>query len=75
MFRPGCGERWRSAYGDDVARQIAERESEGGGAGHFAQARRRARSNGRSVSADSVLPTGSIRLAAHGRIEDLPGYA
>ena len=26
-------------------------------------------------SADSLLATGSIRLAAHGRIEDLPGYA
>jgi len=66
--------RWRSAYGDDVARHIANASLKaapldislkpGASAQEWAE-----RLGGR------VLPTGSIRLAAHGRIEDLPGYS
>jgi 16S rRNA (cytosine967-C5)-methyltransferase len=66
-------DRWRSAYGDDVARAIATASLKeapldislkpGADAQDWAE-----RLGGR------VLPTGSIRLAAHGRIEDLPGY-
>jgi 16S rRNA (cytosine967-C5)-methyltransferase len=65
--------RWSRAYGADGARRIAEaslREppldlslGPGEDAGTWAQ-----RLGGR------LLPTGSIRLADHGRIEDLPGY-
>jgi 16S rRNA (cytosine967-C5)-methyltransferase len=67
-------QRWEKAYGAEVARRIAEaslREppldlslKPGEDAGAWAQ-----RLGGR------LLPTGSIRLAAHGRVEDLPGYA
>jgi 16S rRNA (cytosine967-C5)-methyltransferase len=66
-------ERWRSAYGDDVARHIANASLKaapldislkpGASAQDWAE-----RLSGR------VLPTGSIRLAPHGRIEDLAGY-
>ena len=65
--------RWEAAYGPGVATQIAEaslREAPldvslkpGVGASDWAE-----RLGGR------VLPTGSVRLAAHGRIEELPGY-
>jgi 16S rRNA (cytosine967-C5)-methyltransferase len=67
-------QRWEKAYGAEVARRIAEaslREppldlslKPGEDAAAWAQ-----RLGGR------LLPTGSIRLAAHGRVEDLPGYA
>ena len=66
-------ERWRKAYGLEVAAQIAEaslREAPldislkpGASPHEWAE-----RLGGR------VLPTGSIRLAAPGRIEELPGF-
>ncbi len=65
--------RWREAYGEADARRIAEASlaeppldisvKPDTDASAWAQ-----RLGGR------LLPTGSIRLAAHGRIEDLPGY-
>src|SRR6185295_10613988 len=65
-------QRWSAAYGPDVARRIAE-------------ASLREAALDISVKADAetwagrlggrLLPTGSIRLAPAGRIEDLPGYA
>jgi 16S rRNA (cytosine967-C5)-methyltransferase len=67
-------QRWEQAYGPDTARRIAEASlkeppldlslKSGANAAEWAE-----RLGGH------VLPTGSIRLAAHGRIEDLPGYA
>ncbi len=64
--------RWSSAYGEETARKIA--------AASLAQAPLDI-----SVKSDpagwaarlgaEILPTGSLRLAAEGRIEDLPGYA
>jgi 16S rRNA (cytosine967-C5)-methyltransferase len=64
--------RWQRNYGDATARAIAE-------------ASLREAPLDLSVKADAagwaakvggiVLPTGSVRLAAHGRIEDMPGYA
>jgi 16S rRNA (cytosine967-C5)-methyltransferase len=67
-------QRWRDTYGEADARRIAEaslREppldltlKPGADAGVWA-----ARLDGR------LLPTGSIRLAAPGRVEDLPGFA
>ncbi len=67
-------QRWRSAYGEDLARRIAEASlkeaaldislKQPAEANLWAE-----RLRGR------VLPTRSIRLTAHGRIEDLPGYA
>jgi 16S rRNA (cytosine967-C5)-methyltransferase len=67
-------QRWENAYGADVARRIAEASLKepaldlslkpGADAAAWAQ-----RLGGR------LLPTGSIRIAAHGRVEDLPGYA
>jgi 16S rRNA (cytosine967-C5)-methyltransferase len=65
-------QRWSAAYGEETARRIAEaslREapldvSVKGDAPGWAE-----RLGGR------LLPTGSIRLEAQGRIEDLPGYA
>jgi 16S rRNA (cytosine967-C5)-methyltransferase len=63
---------WSAAYGPDVARRIAE-------------ASLREAPLDISVKADAagwaerlggrLLPTGSVRLAPHGRIEDLAGYA
>jgi len=65
-------QRWSAAYGANTAHRIAEAS--------LAEA-----ALDLSVKADPalwaerlggvLLPTGSIRLAAHGRIEDLPGYA
>lgn len=64
--------RWRESYGEVTARRIAEAS--------LVEA-----PLDLSVKADAagwasrlggvVLPTGSVRLAAHGRIEDLPGFA
>jgi 16S rRNA (cytosine967-C5)-methyltransferase len=68
-------QRWAGAYGPDIARRIAEAclteaaldiTVKPGADGPPAWAERL---GGR------LLPTGSIRLAPHGRIEDLPGYA
>jgi 16S rRNA (cytosine967-C5)-methyltransferase len=65
-------QRWSTAYGPDVARRIAE-------------ASLREAALDISVKTDGqvwaerlggrLLPTGSIRIAPAGRIEDLPGYA
>lgn len=67
-------QRWHLAYGEHLARRIAEASLKeaaldislkpGADTAYWA-----ARLRGR------VLPTGSIRLAAQGRIEDLPDYA
>lgn len=67
-------QRWEKAYGAEAARRIAEASLKeppldlslkpGEDAAAWAQ-----RLGG------VVLPTGSVRLAAHGRVEDLPGYA
>ena len=66
--------RWCATYGEADARRIAEASlaepaldialKSGADASAWAE-----RLGGR------LLPTGAIRLAAHGRIEDLPGYA
>jgi 16S rRNA (cytosine967-C5)-methyltransferase len=66
--------RWEQSYGADAARRIAEASLQeppldlslkpGEDAGAWAQ-----RLGG------SLLPTGTVRLASHGRIEELPGYA
>jgi 16S rRNA (cytosine967-C5)-methyltransferase len=66
-------QRWEAAYGADTARRIAEASLKeppldlslkpGEDAAAWAQ-----RLGG------TPLRTGSIRLAAHGRVEDLPGY-
>jgi 16S rRNA (cytosine967-C5)-methyltransferase len=69
-------QRWSRAYGADTARRIAEASLmeapldislKPGGATSAAEWAERL--GGR------LLPTGSIRLALHGRVEDLPGYA
>jgi 16S rRNA (cytosine967-C5)-methyltransferase len=67
-------QRWEAAYGGETARRIAEASLKeppldlslkpGEDAAAWAE-----RLDG------MVLPTGSVRLAVHGRIEDLPGYA
>jgi len=69
-------QRWSRAYGADTARRIAEASlveaplditlKPGGPASAAEWAER---------LGGQLLPTGSIRLAPHGRIEDLPGYA
>jgi 16S rRNA (cytosine967-C5)-methyltransferase len=65
-------QRWSRAYGADVARQIA--------AASLAEASldisvKDAPAAWAERLGGHVLPTGSVRLAAGGRIEDLPGYA
>jgi len=68
-------QRWSAAYGPDTARRIAEaslREaaldlSVKPGEGNAATWAERL--------GGQLLPTGSIRLAPHGRVEDLAGYA
>jgi 16S rRNA (cytosine967-C5)-methyltransferase len=67
-------QRWRLAYGEDSAQRIMNASLQeaalditlkpGADADFWAE-----RLRGR------VLPTGSVRLTEHGRIEDLPGYA
>ena len=68
-------QRWSKTYGEEVARRIAKaslREAaldvtvKAGGDGAETWAQR---------LGGLVLPTGSIRLCAHGRVEDLAGYA
>lgn len=68
-------QRWSAAYGAESARRIAESSLteaaldvtvKPGGDGSDAWAQR---------LGGHLLPTGSIRLAQHGRVEDLPGYA
>ena len=68
-------QRWNAAYGPEVARRIAESSlSEAAldislkpGPEHAAAWAERL--------GGQLLATGSVRLIAHGRIEDLPGYA
>ena len=64
--------RWRDAYGDDIARQIAEASLQeppldltvkGGDAAEWAE-----------TLGGIVLSTGSVRLTEAGRIEDIAGY-
>ena len=67
-------QRWRSTYGEDMARRIAD-----------ASLKEAALDVSLKQQADAdtwaerltgrVLPTGSVRLTGHGRIEDLAGYA
>lgn len=66
--------RWSAAYGDDGARQIA--------AASLAEAPLDLTLKAPDSAVDwaerlggRLLATGSVRLADHGRIEDLPGYA
>jgi 16S rRNA (cytosine967-C5)-methyltransferase len=69
-------QRWRDAYGPETARRIAEASlveapldltlKPGAPAEAQAWAER---------LGGALLPTGSVRVAAHGRIEDLPGFA
>jgi 16S rRNA (cytosine967-C5)-methyltransferase len=68
--------RWTAAYGADTARRI--------GAASLAEAALdiSVKPGGASSAQEwalrlggRALPTGSVRLAPHGRIEDLPGYA
>jgi 16S rRNA (cytosine967-C5)-methyltransferase len=64
--------RWATTYGEDVARRIAEASLKEAPLDISAKADAQAwaeRLGGR------LLPTGSIRLAPGGRIEDPPGYA
>ena len=64
--------RWRDAYGEDIARQIAEASLQeppldltvkGGDAAEWAE-----------TLSGIVLSTGSVRLTEAGRIEDIAGY-
>ena len=72
-FRHGCCDRWTQAYGEDEARRIAR------GVARRGSARRQREGCDPQAWAERlgghVLPTGSVRLAAGGRIEDLPGYS
>jgi 16S rRNA (cytosine967-C5)-methyltransferase len=64
--------RWIAAYGEDVARRIGETSLAEAALDVTVKAEPEgwaARLGGR------LLPTGSVRLHAHGRVEDLPGYA
>jgi 16S rRNA (cytosine967-C5)-methyltransferase len=63
--------RWVRAYGEDVARRIGEASLAEAALDVTVKAEPElwaARLGGRS------LPTGSVRLHGHGRVEDLPGY-
>lgn len=65
-------QRWISAYGDDTARALAAASL------HEAPLDISVKSEPQAWAerlGGTLLPTGSVRLAAGGRIEDLPGYA
>ena len=69
-------QRWTATYGAEATQQIADASLREAALdltvkadGALDAARWAERLGGR------VLPNGSVRLAAHGRIEDLPGYA
>jgi 16S rRNA (cytosine967-C5)-methyltransferase len=69
-------QRWQDAYGPETARRIAEASLVEAPldltlkSGVPAEAQAWAERLG-----GALLPTGSVRVAAHGRIEDLPGFA
>jgi 16S rRNA (cytosine967-C5)-methyltransferase len=65
-------QRWSAAYGEDTALRIAEASLK------EAPLDITVKSDAQGWAerlGGQVLPTGSVRLAAGGRIEDLPGYA
>jgi 16S rRNA (cytosine967-C5)-methyltransferase len=68
-------QRWSAAYGPEDARRIAEASlSEAALDISVKGAPDRAATWAERLGG-RLLPTGSVRLVAHGRIEDLPGYA
>ena len=66
-------EHWSSAYGADVARQIANASLKAAALDLSLKPGASAQEWAERLGGQ-VLPTGSIRVAAHGRVEDLPGY-
>lgn len=69
-------QRWTAHYGSETARRIAEASLQEAALdltlkpGTQAEAQAWAEKLG-----GTLLPTGSVRVTAHGRIEDLPGFA
>jgi 16S rRNA (cytosine967-C5)-methyltransferase len=68
-------QRWSAAYGPDGARRIAEASLAEAALDISVKPGRDGSEAWAERLGGRVLPTGSIRLAQHGRVEDLPGYA
>ena len=66
-------QRWQEAYGPDTARRIAEASLKEAALDLSLKPTEDAQLWASRLGG-CVLPTGSIRLTSHGRIEDLPGY-
>jgi 16S rRNA (cytosine967-C5)-methyltransferase len=67
-------QRWEAAYGAETARRIAEASLKEPPLDLSLKPGEDAAAWARRLDG-ALLPTGSVRLAAHGRVEDLPGYA
>jgi 16S rRNA (cytosine967-C5)-methyltransferase len=67
-------QRWDAVYGTDVARRIAEASLREPPLDLTLKPGEDAAAWARRLGG-TPLSTGSVRLAAHGRVEDLPGYA
>jgi 16S rRNA (cytosine967-C5)-methyltransferase len=65
-------QRWSAAYGEAIARRIAEASLKEAPLDISVKSEPQGWAE---RLAGRLLPTGSVRLAAGGRIEDLPGYA
>jgi len=68
-------QRWSAVYGSDVARRIAEASLSEAALDISVKGGAEAAPAWAERLSGRLLSTGSIRLAAHGRIEDLPGFA
>jgi 16S rRNA (cytosine967-C5)-methyltransferase len=68
-------QRWNAAYGADTARRIAEASLSEAALDISVKPGGESAAKWAEKLGGHLLPTGSVRLAAHGRIEDLPGYA
>jgi 16S rRNA (cytosine967-C5)-methyltransferase len=67
-------QRWSAAYGEETAAKISSASLREAPLDITVKSPAQALSWAERLGG-RLLPTGSIRLAAHGRIEDLPGYA
>ena len=68
-------QRWSAAYGTDTARRIAEASLSEAALDISVKAGPGSAAAWAERLGGQLLPTGSVRLMPHGRIEDLPGYA
>ncbi|MET0653707.1 MAG: RsmB/NOP family class I SAM-dependent RNA methyltransferase [Hyphomicrobiaceae bacterium] len=68
-------QRWAAHYGSETARRIAEASLQEAALDLTLKPGTKAEAQAWADKLGTLLPTGSVRVTAHGRIEDLPGFA